>query len=108
MADVAIEPRSDTSPDWANLSSEIHCPLCNYNLRGLVEPRCPECGHRSTWKELADGGNLPHPYLFEQHPEANVRSFFRTLLHSLEPISFWLRLKPAHKPNPKRLLIYWC
>jgi hypothetical protein len=20
------------------------CPVCDYNLRGIVEPRCPECG----------------------------------------------------------------
>lgn len=23
---------------------DIPCPRCEYNLRGLVEPRCPECG----------------------------------------------------------------
>src|SRR5262249_42874384 len=84
-----------------------YCPLCTYNLRGLIEPRCPECGHRSTWKDLLAGGNLPHPYLFEHHPEANKSSFFRTLLHSLEPVSFWRRLKPAHQPNPRRLMTYW-
>ena len=24
------------------------CPVCNYNLRGLTETRCPECDHRLT------------------------------------------------------------
>ena len=23
---------------------DISCPLCRYNLRGLLSPRCPECG----------------------------------------------------------------
>jgi hypothetical protein len=23
---------------------ELHCRRCNHNLRGLSEPRCPECG----------------------------------------------------------------
>ena len=25
---------------------ETHCRKCNYILRGLTEPRCPECGER--------------------------------------------------------------
>ena len=25
---------------------EIHCRKCNYILRGITEPRCPECGER--------------------------------------------------------------
>lgn len=24
---------------------DADCPLCGYNLRGLTEPRCPECRH---------------------------------------------------------------
>src|SRR5262245_37722664 len=23
---------------------DAKCPVCGYNLRGLFEPRCPECG----------------------------------------------------------------
>jgi hypothetical protein len=26
--------------------SELHCRKCDYILRGLSEPRCPECGER--------------------------------------------------------------
>lgn len=29
---------------------DVECELCHYNLRGLSEPRCPECGE---WTELA-------------------------------------------------------
>ncbi len=25
-------------------SQDVTCPLCNYNLRALTVPRCPECG----------------------------------------------------------------
>lgn len=25
---------------------ETHCRQCNYILRGLTEPRCPECGEK--------------------------------------------------------------
>ena len=24
---------------------DVPCPLCGYNLRGLIALRCPECGH---------------------------------------------------------------
>jgi hypothetical protein len=23
---------------------DVYCPLCEYNIRGLTTPRCPECG----------------------------------------------------------------
>ena len=26
--------------------SYLHCPKCGYILKGLSEPRCPECGER--------------------------------------------------------------
>jgi hypothetical protein len=29
-----------------------HCPRCNYALRGLQQPRCPECGRTFTPREL--------------------------------------------------------
>ncbi|UCG15098.1 MAG: hypothetical protein JSV19_07345 [Phycisphaerales bacterium] len=29
-----------------------HCPGCGYNLRGLSEQRCPECGRAFTFDEL--------------------------------------------------------
>ncbi len=30
----------------------IGCPMCGYNLAGLYEARCPECGTRYTIEEL--------------------------------------------------------
>lgn len=29
-----------------------HCPACGYNLHGLSEQRCPECGRRFTFAEV--------------------------------------------------------
>ena len=37
---------------------DVECPLCKYNLRGLVEPRCPECGNGLTL-----GVSLVEPFL---------------------------------------------
>ncbi len=37
---------------------ESHCPACDYDLRGTVEPRCPECGEPFTpdeWSARTDG-----------------------------------------------------
>jgi hypothetical protein len=33
-------------------SDALVCPTCGYNLTGLSEPRCPECGSRFTLDEL--------------------------------------------------------
>jgi len=33
-----------TVPDWDNVSDEILCPLCGYDLRGTTGDRCSECG----------------------------------------------------------------
>jgi hypothetical protein len=27
-------------------SEHLHCPKCDHILKGLTEPRCPECGER--------------------------------------------------------------
>lgn len=33
----------------------VFCPRCGYNLTGLYEPRCPECGARFTLNQLYAG-----------------------------------------------------
>ncbi len=85
----------------------IHCPLCEYDLRGLIEPRCPECGYQFVWKELLDPSRRVHPYLFEQHPNRNLWSFFRTLIGGLQPWRFWKLLQPQQPSRPRRMLYYW-
>ena len=85
---------------------ELHCPLCDYNLRGLADPRCPECGYAFQWADLRDPAKRLHPYLFEHHPEHNVWSFTRTLLGALEPRRFWARLLPTQPSSARRLLLY--
>lgn len=30
-----------------------HCPNCDYDVRGLTEPRCPECGKTFSTREVA-------------------------------------------------------
>jgi hypothetical protein len=85
----------------------VRCPLCEYDLRGLTEPRCPECGYRFDWADLTDPTRRRHPYLFEHYPERNVRSFVRTLLGGLRPARFWRSIHPAQRSRPGRLVAYW-
>lgn len=42
----------DTTPRPAAKADEIVCPACGYNLAGLTEIRCPECGARFTVDDL--------------------------------------------------------
>ena len=102
---AAAEPAN--SPDWDAIGRDVSCPLCGYNLRGLAEPRCPECGYAFAWADVLREDRPRHPYLFESHPEANVWSFFRTLLGGLPPRRFWRLLTPLEPPRPGRLFLYW-
>ena len=85
----------------------LPCPLCEYDLRGLSEPRCPECGYTFTWGELGDPRRRFHPYLFEHHPRRNAWSFVQTLLGGLTPRAFWSTLHPTQPSRPRRLVGYW-
>ena len=85
-----------------------HCPLCENDLRGLTEPRCPECGYRFEWADVTDPERRLHPYLFEHHPERNVSSFVQTHLRGWHPKRFWTSLLPAQPSRLRRLLVYFC
>lgn len=94
-------------PDWSAVDRDVHCPLCGYNLRGLAEPRCPECGYAFAWAEILNPKRTAHPYLFEHHPRRNLWSFWRTAVGTLRPGRFWETLGPAMAVRPGRLLTYW-
>jgi hypothetical protein len=103
-----LTPQQQTpSPDWESLKTNLNCPLCDYNLRGLVEPRCPECGFQFEWRELLDTERDRHPYLFEHQPKHNIWSFWKTFWTDCRPRRFWRELNPANAVRIKRLLIYW-
>lgn len=42
-------------------SQVIPCPVCGYNLTGLREARCPECGTSFTLNELMANTHQPDP-----------------------------------------------
>ena len=94
------------APDWQAVSEDILCPLCEYNLRGLAHPRCPECGYNFIWQDLLNPARRLHPYLFEQHSDRSNWSLAKTLVGGFTPWSFWAKLKPSQPSNPRRLFGY--
>src|SRR5438105_1129104 len=101
--DPAANPlnRDTSTVESPTMQEEVTCPLCEYNLRGLSEPRCPGCGYKFTWDEITDKTRRLHPYLFEHHPERNVWSFARTAFAALWPRGFWTTLHPAQPSRPR-------
>jgi len=94
-------------PDWDAIHETITCPLCGYELRGLTDPLCPECGYRFHWPDLLDPTRRVHPWLFEHHPRHNLWSFAKTLVRNFQPGKFWTHLHPGQPSKPKRLVMYW-
>ncbi|MCB9853424.1 MAG: hypothetical protein H6819_10045 [Phycisphaerales bacterium] len=94
------------APDWASFLDEIECPLCGYNLRGLSEARCPECGGVFEWRDLLDPNCRRHAYLFEYDPKASAGSFFRTMIAGVRTNRFWKSVHPVLPVRIGRLTRY--
>ncbi len=104
---TAVPASGSEGPDWPQILHEVHCPLCEYNLRGLREPRCPECGYGFEWPDVLNPRRADHAYLFEHRADRNLWSFRRTILACWRPRSFWKLLHPTQRSRPRRLVIYW-
>lgn len=98
--------RVNDAPDWTVFEGEIECPLCGYNLRGLSEARCPECGGVFAWRDLLDPQRRHHAFLYEFHPEAGLRSFLRTLMAGVNTLRFWRSVHPVLPIHVRRLYRY--
>ncbi|HZK79777.1 MAG TPA: hypothetical protein VFC46_01895 [Humisphaera sp.] len=93
-------------PNWADDALEVNCPLCDYNLRGLSDPHCPECGYKFAWRDLLDPQRKGHPYLFELYRGSRFVAFWKTAFHGLRPRKFWKTLRADHRVVPERLALY--
>lgn len=109
MTDPTHASQSDPSApiEWTTVQDETVCPRCEYNLYGLTEPRCPECGLRFTWSELRGVDFNPQSPLFENPRRPRSWTFFATVARSMIPWRFWRNLRLTHPINRRRLFEFY-
>ena len=103
---MSAPPVVAAAPNWAEITTEPQCPLCEYMLRGLNVARCPECGFKFEWSEVLEASRRDHPYLFEHFPDRNLWSYFKTVRGAMRPRRFWSLLHPSQRGSIRRLVIY--
>lgn len=97
-----MEPHADSPVESApNVTGQsifdfdIACPKCGYNLRGLVERRCPECG--STFS--------PRHVLEEYHQRRRTRPIWWLIRNvHLHPQGFWPEVMDTWGPTALQVL----
>ncbi len=92
------------APNWSTDAEEVLCPLCEYNLRGLTEARCPECGATYRWRELLNPDLRRQLDLFEVR--RGPRAFFHTLKQTFWAERFWQGMHPRQPVHGERLMRY--
>jgi hypothetical protein len=103
-ADLLIDGR----PDWGRISIDVHCSRCEYNLRALTQPRCPECGLEFEWAIVLERAQRHGEALFEHvWRRRPIRSGWRTLILSFFPDRLWshVTLHDPVRPEPLLLLL---
>lgn len=103
---IRIPLAPEGSPDWKIFQTDIECPICSYNLRGLVNPRCPECGYPFQWAEMRPIANPWLSRVFEFTSKRIFRSFLFTVAQSLLAPRFFTRLTASHPLRKSRLAVY--
>lgn len=99
---VAMDESATSSLIGPPQDEDIPCPLCGYNMRGLTEARCPECGAKYEWLELREARDKAP--IFEYRGRAG--SLIGTAIKTLSPVQFWRTLRPAMPPNIDLLTVY--
>lgn len=80
----------DDGPRWDAVTFEVLCPRCDYNLRLLTQPRCPECGLELEWRKVLDDSARQSRFLFEHHWRRRpFWSYLKTFAAGLRPKKFW-------------------
>ena len=105
MTDTTPEPAtSDAAAADGAAADDLTCPVCEYSLRGLPEPRCPECGYAFEWEELRQRSRLRRTWFYEH--AGTFKSHVKTRWRSLRPKAFWSEIGAYTFADPKRLRRY--
>jgi hypothetical protein len=73
------QPIPQTAPVMPPTDAGLRCPQCDYNLTGLADPRCPECGEAFDWEQVRRAAANP-PRIYFEHVRGwrKVPGFFVT------------------------------
>jgi hypothetical protein len=74
-SDANVRTSTAPSRDQTTDATELFCPACEYSLRGLTDPRCPECGATFDPAELRES-TLPWVH---RRKVGRVSAFVQTL-----------------------------
>ncbi|MBI5763992.1 MAG: hypothetical protein HZA51_10755 [Planctomycetes bacterium] len=97
----------DGSPDWSAIQHDVLCARCDYNLRTLSTPRCPECGLTFEWAEVLDRAERHDEFLFEHAWRRRpFRAWMKTAWKCLWPTSFWRHVSIHERVHVGSLLLF--
>ncbi len=108
MQVMAGEPTTNQPPNWEQVTLELQCPRCGYNLRMLTGCRCPECGLDLEWgRIIASAEKRFHSPLFEYKWRTKpVRSYFDTLWLCMRPWRLWKEISLTDDPQTGGLILF--
>lgn len=86
---------------------ERYCPECSYCLRGLVEPRCPECGSPFEWDHTPESPSVPGIAFFCRKRRPSVSGFLAASVCGLWPASAHRRAVAPEGWSLVRSVCYW-
>lgn len=80
----------DGQPVWDAIDFDVRCARCDYELRLLPQPRCPECGLQFEWQRVLTSAATISDFLFEHNWRTRpVRSLATTVWRTFFPRRFW-------------------
>lgn len=100
---VCSAPMTSPPGSAPDAGDDLACPLCGYDLRGLPEHRCPECGHAFDPDELRRAKLEKREWFYEHATRRRGRAFLATAVRTLRPLRFWTRVAASTAIVPSRL-----